>query len=151
MFFLLFFTVCSQYVKLDKCWPGMLAACCKPSSGASVVWMDTPLNGPGSYHGHKNGNRFKESYHSLTIPGCWIADQLDKRKTEAPFAATKQWSGAQGCEFGPQSRKRFFKTISSSIAMMLINFKCLFCPWLSHLWEYNLYQTFTSEIPRANI
>ena len=45
-----------------KSQPGMLAACCKPSSVAGVVWMDTLLNGPGSKPGHKNGDRFKESY-----------------------------------------------------------------------------------------
>ena len=45
-----------------KSQPGMLAACCKSCSGADFVWMDTPLNGPGSNPGHKNGDRFKESY-----------------------------------------------------------------------------------------
>ena len=45
-----------------KSQPGMLAACCKPSSVAGVAWMDTLLNGPGSKPGHKNGDRFKESY-----------------------------------------------------------------------------------------
>ena len=45
--------------------------------------MDPPLNGPGSYPGHKNGNRFNESYHSSTIPVRWIANQLEKRKKKS--------------------------------------------------------------------
>ena len=71
--------------------PGTLAACCKPSSGAGVVWKDTLLNGLGSNPGHKNGDRFKESYHSAAMPGRRISDQQEKCKTEELLAAMKHW------------------------------------------------------------
>ena len=50
--------------------------------------MDTLLNGPVSNHSHKNGDRFKESYHSAAIPGRRISDQPEKRKTEEPLEVT---------------------------------------------------------------
>ena len=39
--------------------PGTLAACCKPSSGAGVVWMDIPLRGWVQTPAMKNGDRLK--------------------------------------------------------------------------------------------
>ena len=37
----------------------MLAACCKPSSGAGVVWMEIPLKGWVQLPAMKNGDRLK--------------------------------------------------------------------------------------------
>ena len=69
--------------------PGTLAACCKPSSGAGVVWMDTLLIGLGLSPGHKNGDRVKESYQSATLPGRWISR---KRTQDRRVACYKMWS-----------------------------------------------------------
>ena len=54
--------------------------------------MDTLLNGPGLNPAHKTGVGFRESYHSVAIPGHRISDQLEKRKTEESLAATKHLS-----------------------------------------------------------
>ena len=46
----------------------MVATFSKPSSGAGVVWMDTPLNGLGSYPGHKNNKASGVIAMTSTVP-----------------------------------------------------------------------------------
>ena len=96
-------------------WPGTLAACCKPSSGAGVVSMDTLLNGPGLKPGHRNGTHFKESYRSTAIPGRRISDQPEKRKTEEPLAATLECKVVSS---SPNGDKDFSGHFSSLIAIV---------------------------------
>ena len=55
--------------------------------------MDTLLNGPVSSPGHENGEHFKESYHSATIPGCRLSDQPEKCKTEESLASDEALEG----------------------------------------------------------
>ena len=95
--------------------PGTLAACCKPSRWAGVVWMDTLLNGPGSNPGHKNGDCFKEAYHSAAMPGRRIYAQPEKRKTEAPLAATLERKVASS---SPDADEDFSWPFSSLIAII---------------------------------
>ena len=66
---------------------GTLAACCKPSSGAGVVWIPPAT---------KNGDRLKV----LLLNSYFTRAQIkpEERKTEESLA---QQCGAQGCGFDP--------------------------------------------------
>ena len=70
------------FYKLNLIIPGKLAACCKPSSGAVVVWMDTLLIGPDSNSGQKNVDRIKESFQTASLPGCRPAWKPEESKPE---------------------------------------------------------------------
>ena len=63
----------------------MLAACCKPSSGAGVNWMDLAQVLAWRKPGHVNGDRHKvpeQSYHLATTPGRWTSRNNDARRLD---------------------------------------------------------------------
>ena len=69
--------------------PGMVATCCKPSSGAGVVWMAIPLRGWVQLPAMKNGDCLKVL---LPLSNFTRAlDQPEQRRTEESLD-TMEWS-----------------------------------------------------------
>ena len=88
--------------------PGTLAACCKPSSGAGVVWMDTLLIGPDSNSGQKNGDRIKESYQTASLPGRRPAGSRKNASLRSRFASAT--TNHRGQTWSARSRVRSPRT-----------------------------------------
>ena len=73
-------TVCTQ--------PGTLASCCKPSSGAGVVWEDTSFDsnlGQPRMHCSGRGNPADQSTRLTTQPLDQGAGKARKMDQEEPF------------------------------------------------------------------
>ena len=88
--------------------PGTLAACCKPSSGAGVGWMDTLLIRPDSNSGQKNGDRIKESYQSASLPGRRPAGSRKNASLRSRFASAT--TNHRGQTWSARSRVRSPRT-----------------------------------------
>ena len=58
------------------------------------------------------------------VQALWSARKMQDRRV----ARKRRSTGAQGREFEPWPLRRFFWPFSWLIGIMLINFKCLFCP-----------------------
>ena len=76
--------------------PGTLAACCKPSSGAGVNWMDLAQVLAWRKPGHVNGDRHKvpeRSYHLATTPGRWTSRNNEARRLDRKCNLKPTWIG----------------------------------------------------------
>ena len=80
----------------------MVARCCKPSSGASVVWMETTLERLGSTTSTKNGDHLKV----ILLNSYFTRAPMkpEECKTEELLA---QQCGAQGHGFDPHGQRSF--------------------------------------------
>ena len=81
--------------------------------------MDTLLNGLGSNPGHKNGDRFKESYQGAGH------HKPEERKPEESLAPINVESKV-GCSIPPQDDRVFFPFFLQSLAIMMYLYMCLF-------------------------
>ena len=109
--------------------PGTLAACCKPSSGAGVVWMEITLERLGSPPAMKNGDRLKvillNSYFTRAL------NQPEENARQKSRSSLVERSGAQGREFEPRSRRSFsgrFSFDRDNVCTLYV-YMCLFCTW----------------------
>ena len=89
--------------KKEKTELGTLEACCKPSSGANVDWMEIPLRSWVRLPATKNGDHLK----GILINSYFTRVQIKRegRKTEEALA---QQCGAQGRKFDPLGRRKLF-------------------------------------------
>ena len=102
--------------------PGTLAACCKPSSGAGVVWMVTPLRGWVRFPAMKEwrppqGAPTKQPlYQGADQPGAGRTQVWGAALQVQPQIKRGQKLGAQGRGFEP--RRRLFHSFTSKLAVM---------------------------------
>ena len=77
--------------------PGMVAMCCKPSSGAGVVWMETTLDRLGS----------NPSNEELRLPQGDPTKQLLYQKNASLSSSSALKSGVQACGFETHGRQSY--------------------------------------------
>ena len=92
--------------------PGTLAACCKPSSGAGVVWMVIPLRGWVRLPAMKNGDRLKVPLPNSLFTRVQTSRKTEERKPEESLCKCSHKSnvaklGVQGLGFYPQGHRSF--------------------------------------------
>ena len=119
--------------------PGMVATCCKPSSGAGV---SLGQNKPKSWSGSHLTIKW---WPGLTSFGLWMIVPSScytrvPRKTENAVRIVVCNCGAHGLQFKPLCRQSF----SPLLWILAVTVSILYV--LSPSWENNLHWIFTSEI-----
>ena len=113
-----------------KSWPGTLAACCKPSSGAGAVWMEIPLRGRVHTSAMKNGDRLKVILPKSHYTRALRTEQPEERKPEESLCKCNHksatWS-ARSRVRSPRTTKFFGHSSLRNLAIMMkIEFSCAY-------------------------